>query len=129
MRISDWSSDVCSSDLAFRAVFAKVGVGFTVALALGLALIVLLALAVRQLGPGVDLLILSAAAVILILAVLARLGFVLAFVLAGLVLIDFGLRLGIEQVEIAQQPGGKIGERLLIGKRAFQRVEVATGLF
>src|SRR3546814_15338215 len=93
MRISDWSSDVCSSDLAFRAVFAKVGVGFTVALALGLALIVLLALAVRQLGPGVDLLILSAAAVVLVLAVFAGLGFDLAFVLAGLVLIDFGLRL------------------------------------
>src|SRR3546814_8700153 len=71
----------------------------------------------------------SAAAVVLVLAVFAGLGFVLAFVLAGLVLIDFGLRLGIEQVQIAQQPGGKIGERLLIGKRAFQRVEVATRLF
>src|SRR3546814_11817385 len=69
---------------AFRAVFAKVGVGFTVALALGLALIVLLALAVRQLGPGVDLLHLSAAAVGLVLPVFAGLGFVLAFVPPGL---------------------------------------------
>src|SRR3546814_20956359 len=100
MRISDWSSDVCSSDLAFQALRqrgARAGfdaVAIEVQAAAGVELLV--GNAREQVGPGRD------------LVVVAHAGAPLVDVDIGVV--DFLLVEGAEPVEIRRSEERRIGK-------------------